>query len=92
MIDIIDGHLKELFNKEEDLSKQRVNICKSCPLYKIDSVLGELCNSKLYLNLETNQISTYPRKGYYNGCGCRIQAKSRLISAKCPLNKWNNVK
>ena len=92
MIDIIDGHLKELFNKEEDLSKQRVTICKSCPLYKIDSILGELCNSKLYLNPETNQTSTYPRKGYYNGCGCRIQAKSRLISAKCPLNKWNNVK
>ena len=92
MIDIIDGHLKELFNKEEDLSKQRVNICKSCPLYKIDSILGEVCNSKLYLNLETNQVSTYPRKGYYNGCGCRIQAKSRLITAKCPLNKWNNVK
>ena len=67
MIDIIDGHLKELFNKEEDLSKQRVNICKSCPLYKIDSILGEICNSKLYLNLETNQVSTYPRKGYYNG-------------------------
>lgn len=92
MVDIIDGHLKELFNKEEDLSRQRVTICKSCPLYKIDSVLGELCNSKLYLNLETNQISTYPRKGYYNGCGCRIQAKSRLITAKCPLNKWSNVK
>ena len=92
MIDIIDGHLKELFNKEEDLSKQRVNICKSCPLYKIDSILGGICNSKLYLNLETNQVSTYPRKGYYNGCGCRIQAKSRLITAKCPLNKWNNVK
>ncbi len=92
MIDIIDGHLKELLNKEEDLSKQRVNICKSCPLYKIDSILGEICNSKLYLNLETNQVSTYPRKGYYNGCGCRIQAKSRLITAKCPLNKWNNVK
>lgn len=92
MIDIIDGHLKELFNKEEDLSKQRVNICKSCPLYKIDSILGEICNSKLYLNLETNQVSTYPRNGYYNGCGCRIQAKSRLITAKCPLNKWNNVK
>ena len=92
MIDIIDGHLKELFNKEEDLSKQRVNICKSCPLYKIDSILGEICNSKLYLNLETNQVSTYPRKGYYNGCGCRIQAKSRLITAKCPLNKWNNIK
>ena len=92
MVDIIDGHLKELFNKEEDLSKQRLIICKSCPLYKIDSLLGEVCNSKLYFNPETNQTATYPRQGYTNGCNCRIQAKSRLISAKCPLNKWNNVK
>ena len=92
MKDIIEGHLKELFNKEEDLSILRVTICKSCPLYKIDPLLGEICNSKLYLNPDTNQTSTYPRQGYINGCSCRIQAKSRLISAKCPLNKWNNVK
>jgi len=92
MKDIIEGHLKELFNKEEDLSKQRLTICKSCPLYKIDHLLGAICNSKLYLNPDTNQTSTYPRQGYTNGCNCRLSAKSRLITAKCPLNKWNNVK
>ena len=92
MKDILEGHLKELFNKEEDLSKQRLIICKLCPLYKIDPLLGEVCNSKLYFNPETNETATYPRKGYTNGCNCRIQAKSQLISAKCPLNKWNNVK
>jgi hypothetical protein len=92
MIDIIEGHLKELFNKEEELSEKRLKICKVCPLYKNDSLLGEICNSKLYFNPEINKISNYPRQGYYNGCGCRIQAKSRLINAKCPLNKWNNVK
>ena len=63
MVDIIDGHLKELFNKEEDLSKQRVTICKSCPLYKIDSILGELCNSKLYLNPEVKN-GQYSRRRY----------------------------
>lgn len=25
-------------------------------------------------------------------CGCIIKAKSTLLSAKCPLDKWNNVK
>ena len=88
MIDIIEGHLNELFNREEDLSKKRIKICKSCPLYKIDSVLGELCNSKLYLNPETNQTSTYPRKGYYNGCGCLLNRKIKIIGGKCPINKW----
>ena len=92
MIDIIEGHLNELFNKEEDLSKKRIKICKSCLLYKNDILLGEVCNSKLYLNPDNNDTSTYPKKGYYNGCSCRIQAKSRLPEAKCPLNKWNNVK
>ena len=88
MIDIIQGHLNNLFNKEEDLYNERIIICKSCPLYKIDTLLGEVCNSKLYLNIETNKTSTYPRKGYVNGCGCLLKAKTRLKSAKCPLEKW----
>lgn len=87
--DIIDGHLKELFNKEEDLSKERLLVCKTCPLYKSDSILGAICNSKLYLNPDTNDISNYPRKGYYNGCNCRLEAKSRLLNGKCPLGKWD---
>ena len=51
MIDIIEGHLNELFNREEDLSKKRIKICKSCLLYKNDILLGEVCNSKLYLKM-----------------------------------------
>lgn len=88
MLDIIEGHLNELFNKEEELYNDRIIICKTCPLYKIDSKLGEICNSKLYLNPVENKISTYPKHGYYNGCGCRLSAKSRLKNSKCPLEKW----
>lgn len=92
MNEIIEGHIKELFNREEELSHARILVCKKCLLYKKDSILGEICNSKLYLNPETNQKSAFPSKGYYSGCGCRLQAKSRLLSAQCPLGKWNNVK
>lgn len=88
MIDIIEGHLNELFNKEEELSKSRLTICKTCPLYKIDNILGEICNSRLYLNPDTNQTSTYPRQGYYNGCSCLLNKKSKIIGSKCPVNKW----
>lgn len=88
MIDIIVGHLKELFNKEEELSFFRLEKCKVCPLYIIDSDLGEVCSSKIYVNVKTNKTSNYPKMGYINGCGCRVQAKSRLEHAKCPLEKW----
>ena len=88
MIDIIQGHLKELFNQEEDLYKNRIKVCKTCPLYKIDNILGEICNSKLYVNLETGQTSNYPKMGYVNGCSCRLSSKARLVYAKCPLEKW----
>jgi hypothetical protein len=88
MLDIIKGHFNELFNEEEELSNKRIAICKKCALYKQDLFLKEICNSKLYLNPKTNDTSLTPKEGYYRGCGCRIQAKSRLIGAKCPLSKW----
>ena len=91
MIDIIEGYLSSLFNQEEELYKTRVSVCKTCPLYKIDRILGEVCNSKLYVNKETNETSTFPKKGFENGCGCLIEKKGRLTYAKCPLGKWNNV-
>ena len=86
--DIISGHLKNLFNQEEELYKERNKVCKSCPLYKIDNILGEICNSKLYVNLETGQTSNYPKMGYLNGCSCKIDQKARLVYEKCPLEKW----
>ena len=84
---IAEGFINNALGKGEDLFQKRIDVCRQCKLHKVDSIFGETCNSKLYLNPETNQTSTYPRKGYYNGCGCRLQAKSRLKSAKCPLEK-----
>lgn len=91
MIEIINGHLKELFNKEEELFEKRVKICRNCKIYTNDPILGEVCSSKIYYNQEKDEISTYPKMNYINGCGCRINPKARLIDAKCPLNKWINI-
>lgn len=33
-IDILDGHIKELFGANENLSNKRLRICMKCPLYK----------------------------------------------------------
>jgi hypothetical protein len=50
--------------------------------------LGEVCNSKLWYNPETEDVSTVQKDGYSNGCGCRLKAKTTLPNATCPVGKW----
>lgn len=89
MKDIIKGHYNELTNKEEDLYLQRIAICKACPLYKEDMFAGPICNSKLWMNeSDLESTSSTPKAGYKKGCGCRLNAKTRLGHRHCPFNKW----
>lgn len=83
---IIQGHWNELTGKNTDISSNRLKICYACPIYS--SKLGGVCNSKLWLNVNTGDVSTEPKKGYKNGCNCRLQAKTRIPNAVCPLSKW----
>ena len=32
--DIVKGHVNELLNRNEDISKVRMDICRKCPLFK----------------------------------------------------------
>lgn len=84
--DILSGHIKELLNLGEDLSKNRLQICYSCPLYS--KKLGGSCNNKLWLNINTGDVSTTTKPGYRRGCGCRLSSKTRLANAVCPVGKW----
>lgn len=63
-----------------------MEICEQCPIFS--PRLGGICNSGLYLNPETNDISLGPEEGYYKGCGCRLQAKTTNPEANCPAHKW----
>lgn len=83
---IIHGHLNEILGLNKDISESRLMVCLSCPLYA--NRLGGLCNNKLWLNPVTGDISTSPKDGYKNGCGCRLNAKTKLLNAVCPLGKW----
>lgn len=83
---IIEGHAKEALGLDTDISEARLKICHRCPLFS--NALGGMCNSRLWLNVETGDVSTNARPGYQNGCGCRLNAKTRLINAHCPVNKW----
>lgn len=85
-IAIVHGHLNEALGKEEGLSAERTAVCKQCPIYTPS--FGGICNSKLWLNPDTGEISNKKRDGFFKGCGCRIPAKTRLIYAHCPAGKW----
>ena len=86
MSDVVNGNTEKLFSLKEDLQKNRLKICYSCPLYSKKH--GGTCNSGLYLNVNTGDVSTKPKSGYKNGCGCIIIYKVKDSNAKCPLDKW----
>lgn len=83
---IVKGHINELLDINEDISKNRLQVCYRCPLYSYK--LGGICNSRLWLNPNTGDVSTTQKEGYVRGCNCRLNAKTRLPNATCPANKW----
>jgi hypothetical protein len=83
---IVEGTLKNMFNIDEELSKERLKICKKCPLYKVEDGLGAICSHRLYINNE-DKISKTPKIGYVKGCGCLLRAKTRVNNAVCVINK-----
>ena len=85
--DIIQGHTNELLGLNKDMKKTRLTICERCPLYKM-TIAGPICNSKLWLDAETGDVSLNNKPGYKRGCGCRILAKATLSTASCPAGKW----
>ena len=62
---IIEGHAKEVLGLDTDISEARLKICHRCPLFS--NALGGMCNSRLWLNVETGDVSTNARQGYQNG-------------------------
>lgn len=84
--DIVEGHYKEITDKENELFEQRIKICKNCPLYS--DKLGGICDSKKCWDIIKNTPESFPGKNIICGCGCRLPAKLRLKNAKCVLNKW----
>ena len=86
LLDIVDGHTKNLFNINEDLRNNRLKICRQCPLFS--RKFGGMCNNKLWLNPITKDVSLDKKDGYVKGCGCILSAKTRLPNAVCPADKW----
>ena len=63
----------------------RLKTCEHCGIYDPER---KLCNDTLYVNPNTNDVSTKQIPGYYKGCGCYIPRKVLNANAKCPAGKW----
>ena len=63
--------------------KERLAICKECPIYTNDR-----CNAKLWINPDTDEISTYARTGFIRGCNCIMSVKARNLNNHCIAGKW----
>lgn len=77
-----------LYDLQTGFVKKRLSICKSCPLYYKPLVGKARCNSNLFLNPNTNDVSTEEKEGYISGCGCAIESKISDIDNSCPVGKW----
>lgn len=49
-IDILQGHINEVLNREEDLSQSRLAICEQCPGLKKSVAFGPICDSTKYMS------------------------------------------
>ena len=72
----------------EELIKERLDICKACPLYKLDKFYGPVCDSGKYIKTDGTAWSYIPKPGYKKGCGCHIRHKAGVPSAHCIIGKW----
>lgn len=86
-LNIAEGHINEVLGFNTNVSEARLKICKKCPLYHI-GLFGPVCSMRLWLNPETGDISSEQKDGYIRGCGCRLDAKTRVINESCRAGKW----
>lgn len=63
--------------------EERLAICNNCPIFNQGR-----CNSKLWINPNTDDVSPYPKNGYIRGCNCIIAVKARNPNNHCIAGKW----
>ena len=85
---IASGWAKDIVKAEQELHDERMAVCKECPLFTASSLIGPKCDSKKCWDTENNYYVSGPGKHFICGCGCALDKKTRVKSAKCVLDKW----
>ena len=75
---------KKLNMQELNIDERRA-ICEKCPIY---SPARAICNPSLWLNPDTDEVSTSPKAGYIRGCNCHVLIKMRNLHNHCIAGKW----
>ena len=65
--------------------EERQKICNECPIYNPSK---QVCNPDLWVNPDTNEVSTHAKTGYVRGCGCLLSSKIKNLSNHCVAGKW----
>ena len=84
MLSKINLKNRELNMNEFSIDK-RFEICKRCPIY---NPTKQQCNSSLWINPDTDAISTTAKPGFVRGCGCFINVKAKNRNNHCIAGKW----
>ena len=69
---------------KEYSTDERLEICKKCPIYTVDG----RCSSKLWINPDTDEISTSQKPGFIKGCNCIMIVKAKNKLNHCVAGKW----
>lgn len=70
---------------KESSIEERLAICKKCPIYNPRT---DRCNSNLWYNPNTEEVSTYARIGFTRGCNCVMSIKAKNPHNHCVVGKW----
>jgi len=68
---------------KEYSTEERLAICNKCPIYS-----NGRCNHDLWIDPETDEVSTYSKIGYVRGCNCLISIKAKNQFNHCVAGKW----
>lgn len=83
---IVDGNISKVLGLDKDFVKIRAKICEDCPIYS--SKNGGTCNSNLWIDPKTEDVSFKEKSGYVRGCGCILKFKWKDPIGKCIIGKW----
>lgn len=64
-------------------TEERLAICDKCPMYK-----NGRCNPNLWINPNTDEVSTSAKPGYIHGCGCVSAVRAKNPNNHCHAGKW----
>lgn len=75
-------------SKLSEFARKRFEICKACPLYKVDEFYGPVCDKSKYISPDGKRASYFKKSGWIQGCGCHLDIKINNSSKHCIVNKW----